>query len=96
VLPLEVTDDAFSEIADEQLDALELGDPAAYRDVLLLCRLVFDHTSRAKAMSSAIITDQGIVMRLAVPGHSPLKLFWSVRGADGRPRIEAVIEHPTH
>jgi len=90
-----VNDDAYSEVADEQLDELELRDPAACSDVLLLCRLVFDHPLRAQAMSSAFMTSRGIVMRLAVPGHHPLKIFWTVRGADGRPRIEAVLDHPT-
>jgi len=89
-----VTDDAFSAIADEQLHALELSDPEALRDVLILCRLVFDHPQRAQAMSSAIVTSQGVVLRLAVPGHHPLKIFWTTRGADGGPRVEAVLEHP--
>jgi hypothetical protein len=91
-------EEAYSAVAEEQLDALERADPDASRDVILLCGLVFDHPERAHAMSSAITTDGGIVLRLAVPGRSPLKLFWTRDGAgDGAgdgPRIEAVLPHP--
>jgi hypothetical protein len=87
-------DEAYSPVADEQLDALEGTDPDAYRDVLTVCGLVFDHPERAQAMSSAIATEHGIVMRLAVPGRSPLKVFWTRLGAEDGPRIEAVLEHP--
>jgi len=86
--------EAYSAVAEEQLDTLERSDPDAYRDVMLLCGLVFDHTERAHAMSSAITTRPGIVMRLAVPGRSPLKVFWTRAGAGDGPRIEAVLEHP--
>jgi hypothetical protein len=89
-----MSEEASTAIAEEQLDALERSDPDAYRDVMLLCGLVFDHTERAHAMSSAITTSRGIVMRLAVPGRSPLKLFWTREGAGDGPRIEAVLEHP--
>ena len=49
---------------------------------------------RPQAMSSAITTTRGIVMRLPVPGRSPLKVFWTTHGDDGNPRIEAVLDHP--
>ncbi len=87
-------EEASSEVAEEQLDALERTDPGAYRDVMLLCGLIFDHTGRAHAMSTAITTSRGIVMRLAVPGRHPLKVFWTREGAGDGPRIEAVLEHP--
>ena len=86
--------DGFSEVADEQLDRLEEVDPDAFHDVLLLCTLVFDRPERAQAMSSAITTTRGIVMRLPVPGRSPLKVFWTTHGDGGKPRIEAVLDHP--
>jgi len=89
-----VSDEAYSEVADEQLDALELADPATYRDVLTVCGLIFDVPHRARSMSSAISTDRGIVLRLAVPGRAPWKVFWSTDGAEGDPRVEAVLEHP--
>ena len=87
-------DEAYSTVADEQLDALEQADPDAYADVLTLCGLIFDHPGRAQAMSSAITTAGGIVLRLAVPGRGALRIFWTARGADGAPRVEAVLEQP--
>ena len=86
--------EAYSEIADSQLDALERSDPAAYRDAITVCGLIFDHPGRAQAMSSAISTDLGLVLRLAVPGRPPLKVFWSTNGAGDGPRSEAVLDHP--
>ena len=89
-----MSDEAYSAVADEQLDALERSDPAAYHDVLTLCGLIFDHPGRARSMSSAITTDLGVVLRLAVPGRPPLKVFWTMNGAGDGPRIEAVLDHP--
>ncbi len=89
-----MNDESYSTVAEEQLDALELADPATYRDVMLICGLVFDHTDRAHALSSAITTSHGIVMRLAVPGRGSLKVFWTREGGGDGPRIEAVLEHP--
>ena len=89
-----MSDEAYSEVADAQLDALELADPATYRDVLTVCGMIFDVPDRARSMSSAITTDRGIVLRLAVPGRAPWKVFWTTEGADGGPRVEAVLEHP--
>ena len=88
-----MSDEAYSEIADQQLDPLERMDPAAYRDVITLCGLIFDHPEGAQSMSSAITTDRGIVLRLTVPGHSSLRILWSTRGAGDGPRVEAVLEH---
>lgn len=89
-----MSDEVYSEIADAQLDALELDDPHAYRDTLTMCGLIFDHPGRAQAMSSAIATDRGIVFRLTVPGRHPLRIFWTSLGAGDGPRIEAVTTHP--
>jgi hypothetical protein len=41
-------------------------------------------------MSTAVQTRDGIVFRLPVPGHAPLKVFWTPAG----PRVEAVFPHP--
>jgi hypothetical protein len=87
-------EEAYSAVADAQLDALERTDPDSSHDVLVLCGLVFDHPERAHAMSSAITTGRGIVLRLAVPGRSPLKVLWTRDGAGDGPRIEAVLKHP--
>jgi hypothetical protein len=89
-----VTDEfvgSYSEIADEQLDELEAGgDADLYNDVLTLCHLIFSSPERAQSMSTAITTNDGIRLRLAVPGHAPYKVFWS----SGGPRIEAVFPYP--
>lgn len=80
----------YSEVADRQLDALQESDPELYNDVLTICKVVFDHPSRAQAMSSAVQTPSGVVLRLAVPGRFPYKVFWTSSG----PRIEVVFPHP--
>lgn len=79
----------YSAIADGQLDALELSNPALYNDILTICEFVFTNPGRAQSMSAAIRAEHGIVFRLAVPGRHPYKVFWS---ADG-PRIEAVFPY---
>lgn len=85
-------DDAYSEVATQQLDRLEQGpDIALYNAVLDACELVFRIPARAQANSTAITTENGrVILRLPVVGHPPYKVFWS---ADG-PRIEAVFPHP--
>lgn len=80
----------YSAIADHQLDELQASDPDLYNDVLIVCELVFTNPGLARSMSSAVQTRDGIVLRLAVPGRFPYKVFWT---ADG-PRIEAVFPHP--
>ena len=80
----------YSEIADEQLNALEIADPALYGDVLAVCEAIFANTSRAQSMSAAVRTKDGIVFRLAVPGRHPYKVFWRSVG----PRIEAIFPYP--
>jgi hypothetical protein len=81
---------AYSEIADQQLDELQASDPDLYNDILTICELVFEHPSRAQALSTAVRTPDGIVLRLAVPDRFPHKVFWTSSG----PRIEAVFPHP--
>lgn len=86
-------DDSYSDVADAQLDELELGtDPDLYNAVLETCELVFRLPDRAQSQSSAITTDEGIRFRLAVPDHYPYKVFWS-RPEHG-PRFEAIFPHP--
>ncbi len=83
-------DDSYSEVADEQLDALEQGpDPDLYNAVLDACELVFRLPAYAQAKSTPITTPQGIVFRLPVVGY-PHKVFWS----SDRPRIEAILPNP--
>ena len=81
----------YSEVADEQLDALEAGSNAdLYNSALVACELIFSDPDRARALSTAITTREGILLRLPVVGHPPYKVFWS---SDG-PRVEAVLAHP--
>lgn len=82
-------DGSYSAVADSQLDELQASDPALYNDILTVCELVFADPSRAQSMSSAVQTADGIVLRLAVPGRAPYKVFWTTAG----PRVEAVFPH---
>jgi hypothetical protein len=82
--------DDYSAVAEQQLDTLELVDPDTYNDVLTLCELIFSNPDRAQSMSTAVQTRDGIVLRLPVPGHAPLKVFWTSAGL----RVEAVFPHP--
>lgn len=81
---------AYSQVADEQLDAIERTDAALYNDLLTICEFVFTEPMRAQSMSAAVRTDHGIVFRLPVPGRHPYKVFWTSNG----PRIEAVFPYP--
>ena len=83
--------DAYSQVANKQLDSLEAGsDVDLYNAVLDACELIFRLPAQAQARSTAITTADGIRSHLPVAGHPPYKVFWS---ADG-PRIEAVSPHP--
>ena len=86
-----MSDGAYSEVADQQLDALEIGpDVDLYNAVLDACELIFRLPAHAQARSTAITTSEGIRLRLPVAGHPPYTVFWSTEG----PRIEAVFPHP--
>ena len=81
----------YSQVADDQLDALEAGPNAdLYNSMLAACELIFSDPDRARALSTAITTREGIRLRLPVVGHPPYKVFWSF----DRPRVEAVLPHP--
>ena len=87
------TDGGYSEVADEQLDTLEQGpDMDPFNAALDACKLVFQATSMARARSTAVIAEHGIVFRLPVVGHPPYTVFWA-QTPDG-PRIEAAFPHP--
>lgn len=84
-------DGDYSEVADEQLDALEAGaDPDLYNAVLDACEMIFRAPELAQARSTALATSDGVRLRLPVAGHPPHKVFWSSAG----PRVEAVLPHP--
>ena len=80
----------YSAVAEQQLDTLQESDPATYNDVLTVCELIFSNPGRARSMSTAVQTPDGIVFRLPVPDRAPFKVFWTSSG----PRIEAVFPHP--
>ena len=81
--------DAYSQVADEQLDDLERSDPALYDAALTICEHIFDHPEQAQSRSRAIKTEEGIRMVLSVPGSPPHEVFWSTQS----PRIEAVFPY---
>ena len=82
-----------SEVADEQLDALEAGpDMGLYNACLDACTLILGYPEAAQARSTAVTTNQGVQLRLPVAGYPPYKVFWSSNG--GEPRVEAVFPHP--
>jgi hypothetical protein len=82
--------ESYSEVADEQLDEIQARDPDLYNDILTICELIFTQPARAQSMSTAISTQDGIVLRLAIPGRAPYEVFWT----STEPRIEAVFPHP--
>src|SRR5674476_1347003 len=45
--------------------------------VLDACELIFRLPAQAQARSTAIMTAEGIRLRLPVAGHPPYKVFWS-------------------
>ena len=81
----------YSQVAAEQLDAVETVDPGLYRDLVDTCEAILDNPSKHRAAASAVVTHDGIVLRTVVPGRAPYKIFWSTDG----PRIEAVFPYPT-
>jgi len=80
----------YSEIANTQLDEIGNGENIDLYDAKLdVCEFVLANPGQARSRSSALMTAEGIRLRLAVPGHYPYKVFWS---SDG-PRIEAVFPY---
>ncbi len=83
--------DAYSKIADDQLDELEAGpDVDLYNAVLDAVALILEFPEQAQLRSTAIATVNGVMLRLPVSGHPPYKVFWTSLG----PRVEAVFPHP--
>lgn len=87
--------DGYSQVAELQLESLEIGpDVDLYNDILQHIDLIFDRPREAQRHSTAITSDDGIVLRLPVVGHPPYKIFWTSGGPGGSPSIEAVFPHP--
>lgn len=83
----------YSHVAAQQLDELEKSAGDEFWDAILdACDLALNYPGEAQKHSSAVTReDGGIVFRLAVTGHPPYKVFWSLDS--GTPRIEAVFPH---
>ena len=88
--------DAYSQVANKQLDSLEAGsDVDLYNAVLDACELIFRLPAQAQARSTAITTAEGIRLRLPVAAHPPYKVSWSCDGrAAHRQRFVAIISSP--
>lgn len=84
----------YSEVAARQLDELQASASDDLWDAILdACELALNHPGEAQKHSSAVVReDGGMVFRLAVTGHPPYKVFWSLNS--GAPRVEAVFPHP--
>lgn len=84
----------YSDVAARQLDELARSAPDDLWDAILdACDLALNHPGEAQKRSTAVVRDDGgMVFRLAVTGHPPFKVFWSLDA--GAPRVEAVFPHP--
>lgn len=81
----------YSEIADQQLDALQgEADSSFHNAILDAGELILQYPEVAQRRSTAVSTANGVFFRLPVAGFPPYKVFWSSAG----PRIEAVFPHP--
>lgn len=83
-------DEDYSDVAANQLDDLEHGDPDLYDAVLEAIDIIFRHTSLAHELSTAFTTKDGIRMTLSVPGYREYKVFWRTKG----PTVVAVLRLP--
>lgn len=83
----------YSQVAAQQLDELAKSADDDFWDAILnACDLALNHPGEAQKHSSAVAReDGGVVLRLAVTGHPPYKVFWSLDA--GAPRAEAVFPH---
>lgn len=86
-------DYAYSQVANTQLDALELGRNAAlYNNVVETCEAILDAPEKFREFAAVITTNEGLRFRTHVRGSDPYKIFWSYE--NGIPRIEAVFPYP--
>ena len=53
----------YSEVADEQLNALEATDASLYNAVLTACELIGRNPSLAQSASAVVSTDNDMVLR---------------------------------
>ncbi len=87
--------DNYSEVANQQLDALEQGpDVDLYNELIGVCGEILDAPEHLRKFSTVIQTTEGARFRTPVPGKDPYKIFWS-KTTEGQVRIEAVFPYPT-
>jgi hypothetical protein len=85
---------AYSQVADQQLDALERGpNPRLYNAIVDACEEILDAPGIARERSAVIHTEEGMRFRTPVTGAFPFKVFWSL--TDDVARIEAVFPYET-
>lgn len=87
--------ESYSQVAWDQLDALEASDPEMYADTLDLIEDIFDAPGTVRGTADVLVTPHGPRFKSFVRDRYPLAVFWSDHPADG-PRIEAVFPHPTN
>lgn len=85
--------EAYSQIAWDQLDALEQADPQCYADVLDLVEGILNDPGRARGTADVLMTSSGTRFKNFIDDRYPLAVVWSEDPADG-PRIEAIFPHP--
>ena len=87
--------DNYSQVANEQLDALEQGpDADLHNEILGFCEKILDDPEDIRKFSTVIQTKEGTRFRTAVPGKEPYKIFWSITSG-GLVRIEAIYPYPS-
>ncbi|MCA0438138.1 MAG: hypothetical protein M9891_01780 [Austwickia sp.] len=84
--------EAYSQVAWDQLDAMEASDPHRYADTLDLIEDILDEPGSARATADVLTTPHGVLFENFVPDRYPLAVFWSNHPAQG-PRIEAFFPH---
>jgi len=81
-----------SQIADQQLDALEHGTYVRLYNALVdTCESILDDPGRARERSVVILRKEGMRFRAPLPGSFPHKVFWSL--TDRFARMEAAFPY---
>ena len=87
--------DAYSEVANDQLDTLEQGsDASLYNEIIRVCEEVLENPDHLRKFSTVIQTIESPCFRTPVSGKDPYMVFWS-KTSEGLVRIEAVFPYPT-
>lgn len=81
--------DAYSQVAEDQLDTSKEVDLDLYRDLVEVCEAILDEPKAYRASAPAVAAQSGILLRTPVPRRAPYKVFWSTDD----PRIEAIFPY---